>query len=330
MIGLAQRLGSTIEKEFAGIAGDELAKRAARISHGYRASKPSISIVTDTIDAAIYALMRLPATAAAVEAVLDACAERAPDFAPRTVLDLGAGPGTASLVANEYWPDAALTLCDDHPQFLTLAQRLLAETGTIARFVAADLERCAVSENTAELVVASYALTELDDATYRRVAEHAWNLSAGLLVVIEPGRPRDYRRLMELRSWAIGQGARVVAPCPHETDCPLAGEDWCHFSVRLPRSRAHKRLKSAALGYEDEKFSYLVLARQNVALSPPLPRVLAPPDVKKHETRFKLCEADGQEAWRGIARRSPQFSQNRRVKWGGSLTGLDDPQAGQT
>lgn len=330
MNGLAQRFGTTIEAHFAGISGDELSRRAARISEGYRANTPSRTIIADTVDAAIYALMRLPATAAAVEAVLDALAERAPDFVPKSVLDIGAGPGTASLIAADRWPGAALTLCDNHPQFLTLAQRLLAETGMIARFCATDLERCSVTESAAELVIASYTLTEIDDGPYRRVAEHLWNLTAGLLVVIEPGRPRDYRRLMELRSWAIGQGAHVAAPCPHETDCPLVDEDWCHFSVRLPRSRAHKRLKSAALGYEDEKFSYLILARPDVALTPPLPRVLARPDVKKHETRFKLCEADGQEAWRGISKRSPHFSQNRRVKWGDTVSGLDDPLAKET
>ena len=318
-----QRVGAAIEQQFAGMSGQDLARRAARISEAYRDNKPSKTSIFDAVDAAIYALTRLPATAAAIEAVLSAIDERVPDFAPRSILDIGAGPGTASLIAHEAWPDAALTLCDNHPLFLTLAQRLLADVGAIARFVPADLQRGTGSEGAAELVIASYVLTEFADAGYRRVAEHLWSDTAGLLVVIEPGRPRDYRRLMELRDWAIGQGAHVVAPCPHQETCPLGGEDWCHFSVRLPRSREHRRLKSAALGYEDEKFSYLVLARPGVALAPALPRVLAKPDEKKHETRLKLCAPDGQEAWRGIARKSPQFSQIRRLRWGDVLPDPD-------
>jgi hypothetical protein len=45
------------------------------------------------------------------------------------------------------------------------------------------------------------------------------------------------------------------------TERPLIAPDWCHFTQRLQRSRAHKHLKAADLPYEDEKFSYVILAR---------------------------------------------------------------------
>ena len=41
--------------------------------------------------------------------------------------------------------------------------------------------------------------------------------------------------------------------------------DWCHFTQRLPRSRAHKQIKGAELPFEDEKFSYVALTRAPAA-----------------------------------------------------------------
>ena len=67
--------------------------------------------------------------------------------------------------------------------------------------------------------------------------------------------------------------------------------DWCHFTQRLPRSQAHKQLKSAELAYEDEKFAYVALTRAPVARHPA--RVLAQPVVTKVEVTAKLCTSDG-------------------------------------
>ena len=46
----------------------------------------------------------MPATYAAVTASLNALVEIRPDFAPKTLLDVGAGPGTATWAAGEAFP----------------------------------------------------------------------------------------------------------------------------------------------------------------------------------------------------------------------------------
>ena len=80
--------------------------------------------------------------------------------------------------------------------------------------------------------------------------------------MVERGTPAGFRGLLRARDTLVGAGFRVVAPCPHDQACPWAdGRDWCHFAARVPRSARHRQVKGARLGWEDEKFSYLVAVR---------------------------------------------------------------------
>ena len=108
-----------------------------------------------------------------------------------------------------------------------------------------------------------------------------WEKTRDTLVVVEPGTPAGYARIIALRERLIAAGANVAAPCPHDGKCPLVSPDWCHFTQRLQRSRAHKQVKGAELPYEDEKFAYVALTRAPFAARPS--RVLAQPAVSKVE-----------------------------------------------
>ena len=70
------------------------------ISQTYRDGGGSGAIRSEA-DALAYALARMPATYAAVAASLNALARDRPDFAPKSLLDVGAGPGTATWAAAE-------------------------------------------------------------------------------------------------------------------------------------------------------------------------------------------------------------------------------------
>src|SRR5436309_667858 len=60
--------------------------------------------LADDLAARAYLATRLPATYAAVRASMDAVADVRPDFTPRTMLDIGAGPGSALWAAAGRWP----------------------------------------------------------------------------------------------------------------------------------------------------------------------------------------------------------------------------------
>src|SRR3569833_770321 len=88
-----------------GVPPAELAAAAAALSERYRAGKPAAAPhVASRNDALAYCAVRLPATYAAVHASLDAVRHARPDFAPRALLDVGAGPGTALWAASALWP----------------------------------------------------------------------------------------------------------------------------------------------------------------------------------------------------------------------------------
>ena len=97
----------------------------------------------------------------------------------------------------------------------------------------------------ADVVMASYVIGEMDDAERRTLAELMWTKTRDTLLVVEPGTPQGYARIIALRAQLIASGAHVAAPCPHDGQCPLQAPDWCHFTQRLQRSQAHKQIKGA-------------------------------------------------------------------------------------
>lgn len=292
-----------------------LGDSSARISEHYRQRGASRQVIGGADDAVAYALSRMPATYAAVSAVLEELQARAPEFAPKTLLDAGAGPGTAGWAVARAFEGIAPTLMDHNRAFLALAGALAEGTALAgAELLEADLGRFELPTRY-DLVTCAYALTELPDAEMLAAAERLWRHSDGILALIEPGRPRDYQRLMAVRRRLIELGGRVLAPCPHEHDCPLVEPDWCHFSVRLSRSRDHMRMKGGTLGYEDEKYSYLVVARPGIGAPAP-GRVLRRPEENKFSVTLAVCGADGLEARVVPSRDKPAFKAAKKLDWG--------------
>jgi ribosomal protein RSM22 (predicted rRNA methylase) len=320
---LPAALRAAIDRTLEGRPRAGLAARAAKTSAAYRAGQGSAGMIREADDALAYALTRLPATYAACRRAFAAAAERLRGFAPRTLLDAGCGPGAASWAAADAWPglDQATWLDASRP-FLDVCRQLAVDGPEPLRAavdrvgdVSTDIEL-----TTADLVTASYVLAEISLAHQAETVARLWAASEGVLALVEPGTPAGYARLMAARSQLIADGAQIVAPCPHADACPLVAPDWCHFAVRLPRSRDHRLAKGADAPFEDEKFAYLIAARPGVAAAlPPAPRVLARPRAGKPGIELKLCTPQGLET-RFVARRDKAgHAQARRLAWGDTL-----------
>jgi ribosomal protein RSM22 (predicted rRNA methylase) len=269
------------------------------------------------IDLVAYLTARLPATFAAVDRVLCQVADLRPGFAPATMLDAGSGPGTATWAAADRWTSLErATFIDSDRAFLDLATELAREgQGAVrnAQAICASLERLPDGVS-AELVVAAYALAELPEPRAAAAARHLWQRTEDTLVLVEPGTPAGFARIRAARSALLDESAVPVGPCTHAAACPMTGSDWCHFAVRLARSRAHMHAKGASVPFEDEKFIWLAVARHGEP--PGGARVLAPPRHGKAGIDLNLCTADG-VAQRHVARRdTAAYRALRKADWG--------------
>jgi ribosomal protein RSM22 (predicted rRNA methylase) len=167
----------------------------------------------------------------------------------------------------------------------------------------------------ADLVVASYMIAEIGEAEQQALAELMWAKTRDTLLVVEPGTPTGYARIIALRQRLIALGAHVAAPCPHDRQCPLVPPDWCHFTQRLQRSRAHMQIKGVEVPFEDERFAYVALTRAPVARR--RARVLAQPDVTKVAVVTKLCTFKGLVFETTPRRDKAAYSEARKRRWGG-------------
>jgi ribosomal protein RSM22 (predicted rRNA methylase) len=316
---LPAELKAALDARLQGLSRHEIAERAALISRTYRDGGAS-SVIASEQDALAYALARMPATYAAVSACLNALSEARPDFAPKRLLDVGAGPGTATWAAAEAFASLQdFTLLDANSVLRSLALDLCSDSIRLKpiAYQRGPAGAALAAAAPADLVVASYMIGECNAQEQGALAEQMWRATRDTLLVVEPGTPAGYRGIIALRQRLIALGAKVVVPCPHDEICPLQAPDWCHFTQRLPRLRAHMQLKAAELPYEDEKFSYVVLSRKPVA--PRFTRVLAQPVVTKVEVTAKLCSPDGLRTGKVPHRDKVAYARARRWRWGDAV-----------
>ncbi len=319
---LPAALRAAIDRELEGRPRKDLAARTAATTATYRAGGTSAAAIRGADDALAYALARLPATYAATATAFAEAQRLAPDFAPTSLLDAGAGPGGGSWAACDAWPSLrSVTWLDASAPFLVLAERLAADGPAALRD--ADARRGDLTGGafpSADLVLASYAVAEITPAAQASVIDALWQATGGVLALVEPGTPAGYARILAARDALIAAGATILAPCPHHAACPLTAPDWCHFSVRLARSRDHRLAKGADVPFEDEKFAYLIAARPHVAARPRTPRVLARPKAGKPGIELKLCTPEGRLEPRFVGKRDKTaHAVARRLDWGDAL-----------
>ncbi|MBX8811562.1 methyltransferase type 11 [Ochrobactrum sp. MR34] len=315
---LPAALRQAVDTQLQGVALADLQRASGVLSRRYRAeTRDGKWHLSDELAAYAYLAARLPATFAAVTSALQQAADIIPEFAPRSHLDIGAGPGTALWAASAVWPEIETSLLLEGSNAIRAVGEKLSAHAPVAdvQWIATDVTTGLKDAKAAELVTLAYVLDELNEPARQQLIAQLWNLTEGMLVIVEPGTPAGWQRILDARAQLQTLGAHIAAPCTHSQACAVQTPDWCHFSRRVARSKIHRLTKEADVPWEDEKFSYLAVSRQPVSLSGQ--RVLMQPKTGGGKVIAKLCSTDGQVVEHLITKRDKDlFGQARRADWG--------------
>jgi ribosomal protein RSM22 (predicted rRNA methylase) len=306
-------LAHAIAAEATRLPSGELIHAAQSLSMVYRREGGAIPLALNDAQRAAYLTVRMPATYAAISTAMAEMNRLQGDAGLRSCLDIGAGPGTASLAAFSLWPSLSTHHVERDRGWLDVAARLSSALGAKATASTGDL--LSARFETSDLVLAAYALNEIPAGALDAAVKRLWSATAKALVIVEPGTPSGFAVVRRARELCLELGAHAAAPCTHDGRCPMTTDDWCHRSVRVERTALHRRVKGADLAWEDEKFSFVALTREP-------PRRIAPARIVRKPIRagghvhLDLCTSNG--LGRATVARSDRvtYKAARDVEWG--------------
>lgn len=284
---------AAIEAETSTVPATRLREAAEALSGAYR-GKATIKAALTTAGRAAYLAVRFPSTFAAARVAWEELARAMPLSNVRSVLDAGAGPGTASLAAHDLLNDTTrYTWLERDAGWRPAGDRLAGALEVKPRHLNAALGSALKLEGH-DVVVTAYALNELPPSERTAVVDKLWQAARSALILIEPGTPVGFEIIRAAREAVLAQRGHAAAPCTHDALCPMSRRDWCHRPVRVARSPLHRGAKQAHLGFEDEKFSFAVLTRDPPTRSA-AGRIVRKPIRNAGHVHLDLCTDDGLE-----------------------------------
>ena len=317
MDALPEDIARIIDTLTGQVSEKSLAAASEELTNHYRSDQVgAISSLKKLESHLAYLICRLPATFAVNCQVFSRLKESMGAFTPSSHLDIGSGPASSVIAAIDHFPSMLQTVMIERDNgFIDIAKKLLSTQKGQFSWVAGDCFELIKKTEPCDLVTASYMLSELSPDAIAPFVHDLWKGTNQVLVLVETGTMKGYRTLMRARDALLERGAHIVAPCPHHLACPIPEGDWCHFSVRLARSRQHRVIKGALLGYEDEKYCYLVCSKTPVIATGA--RVVGAPSPRSGHVHLKLCTLQGALEKIVVSRKMKQeYKRAKSVEWG--------------
>lgn len=268
------------------IQGSKITDLQQNLTFKYKnQSGESKSLIENKAESLLYAISRMPATYAVVYTVLSQLAEQNLISDIETVLDVGSGTGAGYFAVKELNDSVNVSLLERDENMIESFRKLTDGEVAVKRF---DLISDKIEE-TFDLVMTSYVLSEMKEQDRLNSVFKMLDATNKYLLIIDTGTPRVYENMMTIKREVIKKGYYIAAPCM--TDKCALKNDYCQFFARVERSSLMKQAKSGELSYEDEKYFYLLIVKDEVQKDGE--RVIRRPVIKPNNIELLLCSKDG-------------------------------------
>ncbi len=295
----------------------EVAAGVKQLSHGLTRDRAlaGARYMDDPKLLGAYLLFYWPVSYAQARATLSELPQR-----PRSMLDLGSGPGPLAFASMDAGAGEAIAADRSRPA-LDLARALAIEAseGLSTRDWAPEKP---IPDGQFDLITMGHVINELYQGDIGKRAALVEKIlervkPGGSLLIIEPALRETSRALLQLRDVLVDHGLTIRAPCLFRGHCPalIKETDWCHAerNWRMPEL-TNSIARAATLHKESLKMSYLILAPKGEAWAEPpegtLFRIVSEPLEGKGRQRVMACGPTGRV---GLAMQDKHQNERNRL-----------------
>jgi ribosomal protein RSM22 (predicted rRNA methylase) len=264
-----------------------------------------------------YIVCRMPATFNVLIYSLREIKNIMPEMKISSVLDLGSGPATTVWAMFCVFENIKKVHLVEKDPIINLGKKLLKDLSFYKNLIFEKNDILKIKNYDFDLVCLSYVASELKKPFIERIIKRWFYSKSKTIIFLEPGTMYGFDKIKFIRKQLINLGTKIIAPCPNELKCPMPKNDWCHFYVRVKRTKPHKYLKAASLPYEDEKFSYVIATKEDVKKD--FARILLPPIRRKEVITLTLCNKGRVEKEKIPRKDFKRYKFCQKLKWGDIL-----------
>ena len=276
------------------------------------------SYIHGPADALAYLGLRFPATYAQIYSALFQVHERAPDWKPMSVLDLGCGPGTGIWAATAIWPTIQTAVgLDQDKNLLSLAEEIRHGVGNKVTWITSTIAHWIHTLEAYDLIIVANVLNELPKGIKDDLFDALKKNCRGIVLMLEPGTPRGFGIIQS----AAEKVSPLIAPYIQNTFIK-SDEYWIHFPQRFTRPEFQRRIRQSmrqsnlmASDWEETKFSYVAWG------TVPVTKTFwgqAVGNVQKYRGYLTLpvLTAEGIKTARVMKRHKAAYAAAKRIRWG--------------
>lgn len=280
--------------------------------------------INDFSDVLAYLGLRIPATYAQIHSALSQIQEIMPLWQPKSLLDIGSGPGAGIWATKSIWPGLETAIAiDQEKYFLSVGKEIIQKVLLPMQILWQQQDITAGIENMGEeydLIIISNVLNELDVSQRRHLLGQAYNLCKGVVVIIEPGTSAGIKIVQETAKDFSG---KVNLLAPYINNIFVQSQDqWLHFSQRFIRPEFQRRIRQhmrtnslMASDWEETKYAYTAIGKIP-AKEKVWGRSIGLIKKQKGFLEVPILTRDGIKQVKVLKRHKKEYSFAKNLQWG--------------